>query len=99
LADSVLLEEETKYYGPPDVPVIQTGLITGLYGHGAVFSHSINTYEGCSGAVIFLLDKEQPPESVHEADFGKAIGIHAAGYAPHNLGMTINTSCLTFDTL
>jgi hypothetical protein len=61
------LEEEAKYYGPPDVPVIQTGVITGLYGNGAVFSHSINTYEGCSGAVIFLLDKEQPPESVQAA--------------------------------
>jgi hypothetical protein len=41
------LEEEAKYYGPPDVPVIQTGVITGLYGNGAVLSHSINTYEGC----------------------------------------------------
>jgi hypothetical protein len=83
------LEEEAKYYGPPDVPVIQTGVITGIYGNGAVFSHSINTYEGCSGAIIFLLDKEQPPESVQAADFGKAIGVHAAGYYPHNLGMAI----------
>jgi hypothetical protein len=83
------LEEEAKYYGPPDVPVIQTGVITGLFANGAVFSHTINTYEGCSGAVIFLLDKAQPPESVQAEDIGKAIGVHAAGYSPHNLGMTI----------
>jgi V8-like Glu-specific endopeptidase len=60
-----------------------------VYGDGDVFSHSINTYEGCSGAVVFLLDKDQPAESVQEEDFGKAIGVHAAGYSPHNLGMTV----------
>lgn len=85
-------EEEKKFYGPAKVPVIQTGEVTGVYGnHKEVFAHNINTYEGCSGAVIFLLDKDQPPESVEEegGDYGRAIGIHAAGYAPHNLGMSV----------
>jgi hypothetical protein len=82
-------EEEAKYYGPPNMPVIQTGVITAVYGNGAVFGHSINTYEGCSGATIFLLDNDQPPESVERHDWGRAIGIHAAGYFPHNLGMSI----------
>jgi hypothetical protein len=82
--------EVLKYYGPAKVPVILTGTVRGVYGdRDEVFSHSINTYEGCSGAVIFLLDKNQPPESVVEGDYGKAIGIHAAGYAPNNLGMSI----------
>lgn len=83
-------DEEKNFYGPPGVPVIQTGAVTAVYGDRAeVFAHSINTYEGCSGAVIFLLDKDQNPESVQEHDYGKAIGIHAAGYAPHNLGMSV----------
>jgi hypothetical protein len=81
--------EETTYFGPPSVPIIQTGVVTGVYGDGEVFSHSINTYEGCSGAVVFLLDKDQPAESVQEEDFGKAIGVHVAGYSPLNLGMTV----------
>jgi hypothetical protein len=81
--------KETTYFGPPSVPIIQTGVVTGVYGDGEVFSHSINTYEGCSGAVVFLLDKGQPVESVQEEDFGKAIGVHAAGYSPLNLGMNV----------
>lgn len=82
-------QEAAKYYGPPGKPVIHTGSVTAIYGNGAVFGHSINTYEGCSGSIIFLLDKGQSPESVREDDYGKAIGIHAAGYAPSNLGMSV----------
>ena len=70
--------------------MIQTGVVTAVYGSNReVFGHSINTYEGCSGAIIFLLDKDQPPESVESHDYGKAIGVHAAGYVPHNLGMSL----------
>jgi hypothetical protein len=81
--------EETTYFGPPGLRIIQTGVVTGVYGDGEAFSHNINTYEGCSGAVVFLLDKDQPAESVQEEDFGKAIGVHAVGYSPLNLGMTV----------
>ena len=82
--------EERKYYGPARSAVIQTGVVTAVYGsNGEVFAHNINTYEGCSGSIIFLLDKDQPPESVERHDYGKAIGVHAAGYDPHNLGMSV----------
>lgn len=42
------------------------------------FEHSINTYRGCSGAIIFLLDKNQQSEEIllHR---GKAVGVHAGG--------------------
>ena len=60
----------------------------GLYGDGEVFSHSINTYEGWPGAVVFLLDKDQLADSVQD-DFGKAIGVLAAGYSPLNLEMIV----------
>lgn len=82
------LEEQIKYHGPPKVPVIQTGEVTRVYGGGAVFEHNINTFEGCSGAVIFLLDKGQPDSVDPVTDYGKAIGVHAAGYRPLNLGMS-----------
>jgi hypothetical protein len=82
--------EERKFYGPARVTVIQRGVVTAVYGSNReVFAHNINTYEGCSGAIIFLLDKDQSLESVDKDDKGKAIGVHAAGYVPHNLGMSV----------
>jgi hypothetical protein len=82
--------EERKYYGPARSAVIQTGVIPAVYGSDReVLAHNINTYEGCSGAIIFLLDKDHPPESVERYDHGRAIGVHAAGYQPHNLGMSV----------
>ncbi|CAB9529189.1 expressed unknown protein [Seminavis robusta] len=82
--------EQRKFYGPARVAVIQTGVVTAVYGSNReVFAHNINTYEGCSGAIIFLLDKDQSPESVGRDDHGKAIGVHAAGHVPHNLGMSV----------
>lgn len=83
-------EEEKRYYGPPKKPVILTGEITGIYEGGKVFRHNINTYPGCSGAVIFLLDKHQT-ESVSERDMGCVIGVHAGGRSEErfNLGMAI----------
>jgi hypothetical protein len=81
--------EEVKYYGKPNKPVIQTGIVTTVFGNGEVFGHSINTYKGCSGAVVFLLDKDQPTESVRPEDYGKAIGVHAGGFDSGNLGMAI----------
>lgn len=83
-------EDETKYYGPPNKPVILTGEITAIYEGGKVFRHNINTYPGCSGAVIFLRDKNQR-ESVLDEDHGCVIGVHAVGRSEEkfNLGMAI----------
>lgn len=41
-----------------------------------------NTFEGCSGAIVFLLDKHQPEESVKERDYGCAIAVHVGAH-PH----------------
>ena len=42
--------------------------------------HNINTFGGCSGGIVVLLDSawEQPP-SVRGEDLGKAIALHVAG--------------------
>jgi hypothetical protein len=69
-----------RYYGTELSSNIQTGVITGVAGDGSFFTHDINTFKGCSGAIVFLLDKAQP-SSVRETDYGKAIGVHGAGAA------------------
>jgi hypothetical protein len=60
-------------------------------GDGAFFSHDINTYKGCSGAIVFLLDKEQPETSVTSNDHGKAIAVHGGGnvMSQRNYGYTL----------
>jgi hypothetical protein len=68
---------------------IQTGKIIGVYGDGRFFTHAINTYKGCSGAVVFLLDKKQP-DSVNVKDYGKAIAVHGAAAGQNtNVAFTI----------
>eukprot|EP00797_Seminavis_robusta_P013133 Sro2021_g311420.1 n/a (189) ;mRNA; r:5019-5585 len=56
---------------------IYTGQITSLSDDRKVFGHDINSYKGCSGAIIFLLDKNQA--ELIKNDVGKAIGIHVGG--------------------
>lgn len=52
--------------------------------------HSINSYGGCSGAIIFLLDKDQP-HSIRQNNYGKAIAVHAGSSSTlqHNLGLRL----------
>ena len=54
---------------------IYTGVITHLSSEGKTFGHDINTYKGCSGAIVFLLDKNQDG-LIADDDAGKAIAIH-----------------------
>ncbi|CAB9512893.1 expressed unknown protein [Seminavis robusta] len=58
---------------------IYTGEITGISTDGEVFRHDINTFRGCSGAIVFLLDKNQDG-LVEDQYFGKAIGVHAGAH-------------------
>jgi hypothetical protein len=69
-----------RYYGTELSSNIQTGVITGVARDGSFFTHDINTYKGCSGGIVFLLDVDQP-STVREEDYGKAIGVHGAGAA------------------
>jgi hypothetical protein len=70
---------------------IYTGEITyvGMY-H---IEHNINTYDGCSGAIIFLLDTDDQLATVNQEDRGKAIAVHV-GYGGEllhsNIGFKIN---------
>jgi hypothetical protein len=68
-----------KLFGETNSVCVFTGEITVVHDNQyGSFEHSINTYRGCSGAIIFLLDKNQQTEEIllHR---GKAVGVHAGG--------------------
>ena len=63
-----------KECGAPGLTKIYTGEISSV---GKIhIEHTINTAKGFAGAIIFLLDQNQP-ETVLTEDYGRAIAIHA----------------------
>lgn len=68
----------TSRYGSIHQACIYTGKVTEISENGKTFCHNINTFEGCSGAIIFLLDKDQP-EDMDNTLVGMAVGIHSGG--------------------
>ena len=51
----------------------------------------MNSFTGCSGAIVFLLDRNQP-ESVQQCDYGKAVAVHGGCHPfiiTHNLGFIL----------
>jgi hypothetical protein len=76
-------------YGSPDTVNIYTGKIT--YVGETHIEYNINSFTGCSGAIVFLLDNNQPP-SVQSCDFGKAVAVHSQSHpilSKLNLGFKI----------
>jgi len=65
----------TKTFGKKNLVCVYTGEITQASRESVAFQHSINTFCGCSGAIVFLLDQNQPDEAKQHA--GKAIGVHS----------------------
>ena len=66
-----------EIYGKPDSVIIYTGKITDV-GKQHI-EYTCNAFTGCSGALVFLLDKDQP-NSVQRCDYGKAIAIHSGSH-------------------
>jgi hypothetical protein len=66
-------------YSPPNTVNIYTGGIT-YVGENHV-EYDFNSFTGCAGAVVFLLDKNQP-SSVQQCDYEKAIAIHSGASFP-----------------
>jgi hypothetical protein len=65
------------FFGPPNGVNIYTGEIT-FVGETHI-EYDINSFKGCSGAVVFLLDKNQPT-SVRPLDYGTAVAVHAGAH-------------------
>lgn len=81
-------------YGPQQMACIYTGKVTEISTNGKTFCHDINTFEGCSGAVVFLLDKQPDDfEFSVEKVRGKAVGIHVGGLdAANNIAFLLGPS-------
>ena len=79
-----------RIYGQPGKVNIYTGEI--IYVGEKHIEYSINSFTGCSGAIVFLLDKDQPP-SVDPSDWGRAVAIHSGAHptlGDRNYGLLIN---------
>eukprot|EP00978_Attheya_sp_CCMP212_P022339 scaffold66596_cov72-Attheya_sp.AAC.2 len=82
----VILEQ---VYGGKFRVCIYTGQVTEVSANGQTFCHDINTFKGCSGAIIFLLDKNQSSDVAAEFH-GRAVGINVGGLdEDNNLGFLI----------
>lgn len=78
-------------YGEPGQVNIYTGEIK--YVGKDFIEYDINSFTGCSGAVVFLLDQGQP-DSVDPSDYGKAVAIHSGAHptlSERNVGFLINS--------
>lgn len=77
-------------YGPSGVISIYTGKITKVHDH--YLEHDINTYEGCSGGLLVLLDCQDQLTSVLKGDLDKAIALHVGydDFAASNIALKIN---------
>jgi hypothetical protein len=67
-----------RIYGRSGEVNIYTGKIK--YVGVTQIEYDINSFTGCSWAVVFLLDEHQPEDSVQECDYGKAVAIHAGAH-------------------
>jgi hypothetical protein len=85
-------------YGKPFQPNIYTGEITYVEEGLQHIEYDFNTFTGCSGAIVFLLDRQQPRGSgVEKCDHGKAIAVHAGrhpGITNRNFGFILNEAML-----
>eukprot|EP01006_Ploeotia_vitrea_P028534 TRINITY_DN61204_c0_g1_i3.p1 TRINITY_DN61204_c0_g1~~TRINITY_DN61204_c0_g1_i3.p1 ORF type:complete len:299 (+),score=34.77 TRINITY_DN61204_c0_g1_i3:112-1008(+) len=72
---NVTQEEIKRIYGGQGT-VVYTGEITHV-GQQHI-EYNLNSFRGCSGAIVFLLDKGQPP-TVEQRHHGKAVAVHAGG--------------------
>jgi hypothetical protein len=82
LDPNVTKAELARIYGRSKKRHVYTGKITMVGTHH--IEYDINSFEGCSGAVVFLLGVEaQPSDSgVTRDDAGKAIAVHAGAHPP-----------------
>jgi hypothetical protein len=71
------------YFGQPNMVHVHTGCITRVSEDNSVLEHDINTFVGCAGAIVFLLDQNQNG-LVDSRHFGKSIAVHVGGESTIN---------------
>ena len=91
-AKAPLNTDLVQVYGQKFQVCIYTGQVTEISANGRTFCHNINTFKGCSGAIIFLLDRNQSDDVAAEFH-GRAVGINVGGLdVDNNLGFLINNN-------
>eukprot|EP00978_Attheya_sp_CCMP212_P035755 scaffold157508_cov60-Attheya_sp.AAC.7 len=88
-------DDLVSVFGRPGNVNIYTGKIT-LAGDRHI-EYDINSFTGCSGAIVFLLDENQPG-SVLEGDHGKAVAVHGGAHPTltnRNLGFKLRVEHLS----
>mmetsp|Transcript_34808 Transcript_34808/g.38881 ORF Transcript_34808/g.38881 Transcript_34808/m.38881 type:complete len:145 (+) Transcript_34808:346-780(+) len=88
-------EELANIFGTPGNCHIYTGKIT--FAGDNYVEYDLNSFTSCSGSMVFLLDKQQPEESVKQEDYGKVIAVHAGAHPTltnRNLGFGMNATHL-----
>mmetsp|Transcript_24070 Transcript_24070/g.66747 ORF Transcript_24070/g.66747 Transcript_24070/m.66747 type:complete len:298 (-) Transcript_24070:147-1040(-) len=73
--------DPTRVYGAPDEISVYAGIITEV--GEKFFVHDINSYRGCSGALVFLLDGP---------DAGRCIGVHIG--SPPDIVPAVNVAVM-----
>jgi len=87
-------EDLPKIFGMPGNVHIYTGRIT--FACDDHVEYDLNSFTSCSGAMVFLLDENQP-NSVRQEDYGKVIAVHAGAHPTlinRNLGFRIHSTHL-----
>jgi hypothetical protein len=64
------LEKRKERFGEKGKPCVYTGQIIRVSDDGKTFEHNINTFKGCAGAIVFLLDRNQPDALATETALG-----------------------------
>jgi hypothetical protein len=91
-AKAPLHTDLVQVYGQKFQVCIYTGQVTEISANGWTFCHNINTFKGCSGAIIFLLDRNQSDDVAAEF-YGRAVGINVGGLdVDNNLGFFVNNN-------
>ena len=93
--DEEWVQKRQELFGDKGKPCVYTGEILRVSEDGKTFEHNINTFKDCSGAIIFLLDKNQPVNLATEATqdgslFGAAIGVHVGAPPDIITGANVN---------
>ena len=70
--------EIKRIYGTHSQINIYTGEI--LYVGEDHIEYNINSFTGCSGAIVFLLDKQPDELDIDIADYGKAVAVHSGSH-------------------
>jgi hypothetical protein len=71
-------KEIEAIFGRPGTVNIYTGNIKYVGSHH--IEYDLNSFTGCSGAIIFLLDGQSDSVQVQECDYGKAIAVHSGAH-------------------